>query len=511
MMNTPAPADYLVSLQERGVTLWIDNGQLHYRAEKGALNAQELARLRVMKDQLVTELVKLSGADGEQSQPEERAPSGLVPLSIQQEWLLTLMERHGEWPQVQSFAFRMTGALDARALEGSVNALLQRHDVLRAKVVNTRDLRGLEIGTPRRFRLEVIPVVRDSFAAHEEDDIRREISVIAQSMDAAAGSMLLARLLKISDRQHYLILVVHRLAADCLAIAQVFRELWLLYGEELRAQPPLLLAQPMEYRDYAISQLAADAQWQQKHGAYWQEHLANASAVQWPTDGDTACVGAGEMGLLQGSFGSTLSAGLRELARQTQILPALVVLTLYVSVVSRWCGQRDFVVPFNVAGRKAAHDSAVGCFSHIMYLRVRFDGDPLFPDLLRMVSNVFYKAVLHQDCGRMALQRPELLGGTFCQWLSWHPAEISGPELYKIPGRLGVEAVPVRFQSALDLANVPQEVTDVDISFFEKAGDIGVLLIFPKSRFANHTMERFMQELRITAEGIVSAPRRPLE
>ena len=66
-----------------------------------------------------------------------------------------------------------------------------------------------------------------------------------------------------------------------------------------------------------------------------------------------------------------------------------------------------------------------------------------------------------------------------------------------------IVARPVRFQTPRDLANVPPGVTDLDICFFERVDDIGMLLIFRAERFAASTMERFMHELRQEAERLV--------
>jgi hypothetical protein len=156
-----------------------------------------------------------------------------------------------------------------------------------------------------------------------------------------------------------------------------------------------------------------------------------------------------------------------------------------------------------VAGRQAAHEGVVGCFSHVSYLRLRVKKGEPFRDRLRSVSHVFYKAVFHQDCGRMVLSHPDLLGGTFYQWLSWHPAELSGPELYDIPDRAGIAVQPVRFQTASELANVPPGVTDLDTCFFECAGDIGVLLIGRPGRFVPSTLERFLETLRSSARQVI--------
>ena len=504
-MSMPELSDYLSSLHERGVRLWIDGGQLRYQASKGTLSTADLARLRMMRANIVSELTKPPLAAADHTMPVSQGEPQSIPVSFQQRWLLSLMEQDDDWPQTQSFAFRLTGLLQAQLLKRSVDALLRAHDSLRARVVSADGHHCWKIDEPCKHPLDVV-AVPESLAVEEKHNIRTLIAdLTARRAERAADSMLYTRLVRISDQQHYLILVVHRLAADCLAIGQIFRELWLQYGEGLRSQSPQSTPQSKQYRDYTLWQRATDAPWQQKHAGYWQQHLCDAVPIQWPADG-SASRGAENLVLLQGALGGKLSARLRELGRRAQSLPSMVMLTLYVCVISRWCKQQDFVVPFNVAGRHAAHDGVVGCFSHVLFLRVRLKGGELFQELLRRVSDEFYKAVFHQDFGRVALNRPDLLGGTFCQWLSWHPAELAGQEMYDIPQKLGISAQPVHFQSAWDFTNVPPGVTDLEVCFFDSATDIRMLLIFRRERFAESTLERLIQELRTLAEQIVTDP-----
>lgn len=501
-MDMPAPTDYLASLQKKGVRIWIDNGQVRYHANKGVLSAEDMARLRGMKDDIVTGLIKLPGVPTQYTGLQSRVGSLPAPVSFQQEWLLSLIEKRGNWGPAQAFAFHITGLLQTQILENSIDVILRRHDALRSRVLNVHGRRWLEIDAPCNYQLDIVPVP-DTFTAEETSNVRfYSADLVARCADPAIGPAVHFRLLRISDREHYLLLAVQRLAADCMSIGQVFRELWLQYGEELRARSPQFSGPPGQYRDYTTWQQGGNTQWHLKHGAFWQEYLHDATPVRWRTDGSISC---GKCGLtsLQGSFGTELSARLRELGRQTRSLPALVMLTLYVSVVSRWCGQWDLVVPFNVAGRQAAHDSVVGCFSHVLYLRVRLQADEPFAERLRLVSGEFYKAVFHQDLGRMALGRPDLLRGTFCQWLSWHPAELAGREMYEVPRQLGISARPVHFQTAQDFSNMPAGVTELDATFFESSGDIGMLLIFPRNVLAESTVEQLIRELRALAEQVV--------
>jgi hypothetical protein len=416
------------------------------------------------------------------------------------------MRKHPDWHRFQRFAFRLDGGLDARVLERSIDILLQRHDSLRATLVSTPAGSAPKADTAGPYRLDVVPIPA-RFADDEEHHIRLQIAaLVAQCAEPDSGPPLHLSLLRLSTQCHYLILIAHRLAADCVGLAQLLRELWLLYGEAIEVEPAALEPEPAQYQNYVTWQHATAAQWHARHHGYWESHLAGAPRLHWPVDAAATPTDSTELVSLQGTFGASLSTGLRDLARQTQTFPALVLLALYASVVSECCDQHDFVLPCNVVGRHATHEGVVGCFAHVLYLHLTVKKEEPFEELLRRVSNVFYKAIFHQDYGRMTLQRPDLLGGTLCQYIAWHPAELAGPDLYANPARLGLVSKPLRFQTALDLTTVPPGATDLDACFFDDRDEMAVLLISRRDRLAPATLDQVMQRLQSCAQQIVDTP-----
>jgi hypothetical protein len=508
------PADYMAFLNRNGVKLWIDAGQLRYHARKGALSTEELARLRSMRSEIVAELTKTGPSAPDD--PGQTQPTGDAPLSLQQRWLLKLLGEHPKWKGTLIHTFRLTGVLDCKALERSLASILDRHASLRTRMVRVAGEWGQKIETLDRFELPVVQVSGES-----DDEKQRSASLAIQNMgarelDPTAAPLMSARLLRLSRQEHFLVLLIHRLATDCLGIGQTIRDLWALYAQTVLEGPSKGSAGSAAYRDYALWQHTTDGAWQQKHGAYWNEYLASARCVSWPRNILRPVNGASapatvdrstEMVSLETSFGETLSAGLRELSRQTRTLLALVVLTVYVACVSMWCGQSEFVMPFVITGRAAAHEGVVGCFSHVIYLRLQLKGGESFTELLKLVNNEFYRAAaFRQDCGRVTTERPELLRGTLFQWLSWHPADIAGFHTDPALNQLGLEVEKVRCQSLEELSNVPPGRVDLEMNFFDSAGDICALALHEADRFAEGTLAHLMQDLRSVAEHVVRDP-----
>jgi hypothetical protein len=323
-----------------------------------------------------------------------------------------------------------------------------------------------------------------------------------------------AQLIQVSKREHFLIVLIHRLATDCLGVAHALGELWELYAQSTQASSLPDVTETPSYQNYAQQQRATDAAWRQRHAAYWDEYLSGAKPVAWPPEKCAPSQAPNTTGTLASFeiyFGEATSMGLIELSQQTQTLPALVVLSLYVACLSLWCEQSDLLVPFIVAGRAAAHEGVVGCFAHIAYLRIRLSGTESFIELLKRVSSEFYRAVtFRQDCGRMAAERPGLLQGTLCQWLSWHPADVAKLQLGEQPSACGLEVKAVRCQSLEELVNAPPEMVGLEVNFFEQAGKVAALAIYRPERFSDSAVEKLMAQFRMVAEHAIRDPRAPI-
>jgi hypothetical protein len=494
-MSTPAA--YVTFLNRNGVKLWVDNGQLHYHAKKGILGSEELARLRSMRTAIVAELTRnaASAAEG--------------PVSFQQRWFLRLLEAYPNWPATLSYIFHLQGALDPATLERSLEGILCAHPSLRTRVVRVCGEWRQQIEPRAGFQLPITQVSGETEAEKQHSTCVILQKMGARELDPLVDRLLSAQLVRVSAQEHFLLVLIHRLATDCVGMGQAFRDLWASYAQTAKNGCSTNLEESTRYRDYALWQHTTDEAWRQKHAAYWNDYLAGAQCIRWPMR-ECAARGSlnapGRLMSLESPFGETLSAGLIELGRQKQTLPALIMLSVYVVCVSMWCDQKDLVIPFLIAGRGAAHEGLVGCFSHVVYLRIRLKGGESFAEVLKLVSNEFYRAAaFRQDSGRMATERPGLLQGTLCQWLSWHPADIAGFQAVDQTSPLGLRVHAMRCQNLEKLTNAPPERVDLEINFFDAAGEISALAIYRTDRFAERAVGRLMEALRSTAEHAVIA------
>lgn len=429
-----------------------------------------------------------------------------LPLTFQQQWLLDFVQTHERWQCVAANAFRLKGALDVSLLRLCLNEAVRKNDALRTRIVITGASVRQEVLDAEEYPLESAPV-GGGCSARVESNARRLVEDLCdERMDLSAGPLWRATLLELSEREHWLVLAMHRLIGDCASIDQTYRAIQALYHE--CAQGKLIpTGCPPQYSDYTAWQQKASSEWVHRHEPYWRQRLDGAMPLEWPSDRHRTATSPGVLGKVSCSFGAALGTGLHDLARKMRTLSANLMLSVYAIVLWRWCQKTDFVLPFNVAGRATEYKSAIGYFSCVLYLRMRMTGNETFRDFVKSVANEFFGSLTHPDFGRVARQRPELLSGTLFQWLTWHPEDAMDTTLPAMPDptKLALERVTVRdFGEGLTV--VPPGVTSVEITVFDTPTELRAFGSYRADQFTAHTMERFMADLCSVTALVVRNP-----
>jgi Condensation domain/Phosphopantetheine attachment site len=429
-----------------------------------------------------------------------------VPLAHQQKWLWNLIQRHGDWNNVVVYTFRIKGALDVPVLQRSLEEVTRRHSALRTEFRTIDGVAHQLIAEPRSNPLQCVSIGDGSTSGTAADAQRFVEECFDLRLDLSDGPPFRIHLLKLDENEHWLVLSVHRLIADCASVEHAFREMWTLYAQALQGRLPVLSKDPLTYADYVAWQLKTARDWQSKHGAHWEKRMHDAKPWQAPIENCAVPAVRSRMGNMRCQFGSGLTASLREQARRSRTLLANLVLTIYAAALWRWSKQRDFIVPVVVAGRQSEQKSIVGIFSHVLYLRMQLMGHETFSQLLSYVGNEFFRALSHQDAGRMAAQAPELTGTVF-QWITWHPEEdfkVVLPETWDSL-ELMVERVAIRdFGEGFSV--MPPRTADVEVNFLDTAEGIMASGMYREDRFTAQEMQRFLAEVRYAAEQFVKDP-----
>src|SRR5262249_37729428 len=216
-----------------------------------------------------------------------RAKDDRCPLSFAQErlWLLAQLQPQSPLDSV-SAAVRVRGALDVSALRRSVEAIVMRHQALRATFVAVEG-RPLQIIAERQtVELPVIDLQGLPQSERASGAKRLATEEATRPFDLARGPLWRFRLYRLREAEHVLLASMHRIVSDDWSLRVLFGELAVLYSAFSRGQPSRLPQLPIQSGDFAIWQrdwLRGEMLEQQL--SYWKQRLSGALPVlELPTD-----------------------------------------------------------------------------------------------------------------------------------------------------------------------------------------------------------------------------------
>ena len=208
-----------------------------------------------MLEQLA-EAVREAGGEGKQALPPMRMISRLepMPLSFAQQrlWFLGQMEGVSATYHIPA-ALRLRGELDKEALKRSLDGIWERHEGLRSVFVAVE-------GEPR---VELLPVEMGlPLLEHDvrgigdaEAQLKELMRMEAQApFDLKQGPLIRARLVRMEDEEHVLLVTQHHIVSDGWSMGILARELGRLYGAFSRGEENPLEPLGIQYPDYAAWQ-----------------------------------------------------------------------------------------------------------------------------------------------------------------------------------------------------------------------------------------------------------------
>ena len=348
-----------------------------------------------------------------------RAPDALVPLTPPQRliWNTQITGSERDVLRLCVASIRILGPLSTDLLRVSLEGLVRRHESLRTRIVQTDGELWQHIDADAGDRLDIVDLTRTSDLDGAAQQLGEEF--LETKRDLSTGPLFEGRLLKLSNREHVLILAIDHVVSDATSSVILSREIWSLYDQAARGQPDSLPQLPIQFADYAVWLQHSYEAWLKRHEAYWRKHLAGVRPLRLTRDrGSSQQSRTPTSRILNFRFGKALSARLRDLAWRERTLLPMVVLVVYVIVMSRWIDQRDFVLPFLSHGRDHPKlINMVGFVANFLNLRVTINPEDTFVDLLSRLKLEVDAAYQHKDFNRVMDLIPECNTDLMFNWL----------------------------------------------------------------------------------------------
>ncbi len=319
-----------------------------------------------------------------------------IPLSFPQERLWFIDKLQGSLNYHIPIVLRLRGSFSRPAMDRCMAALTARHEALRTVFRETEN--GpvqviLPAGTPAAE-------YHDWQNGGGEEDLRAFIAQkITAPFNLEADPGIRFSVVRLSEAEHVLVIVMHHIASDGWSRSILVNELVSLYKQAQAGQEPVLPPLPVQYADYAL--------WQRSYLsgsvlegklAYWVNRLKHVEPLNLPLDFARPALQSTRGDVIEYALSPQLSAELAALSGRENSTLFMTLLAAFKVFLYRYTGQHDICVGTPVANRLPAEtEPLIGCFINTLALRTDLAGNPAFTELLARVRETTLSAYQHQD------------------------------------------------------------------------------------------------------------------
>ncbi|BBG29576.1 non-ribosomal peptide synthetase [Zymobacter palmae] len=289
--------------------------------------------------------------------------------------------------------------LDVGRLERAWNALIARHDMLRAVI---RD--------QQQCILTEVPhyTVAQHYLSTEQDITSLRETLSHQVIDPTQWPTFDLQVGLHPRQPARLWLCLDNLFLDGLSMQLLLSELEQCYQQPERQRP----APPLSFRDYRMA--LADQPLNQNSIAYWQQRLDTLpDAPQLPLKARPDSIGAPHFVRLKGALDADDWTALKARAAQHRLTPSALLLTAYASVLSAWSERQVFTLNLTLFDRQPLHpqiNQILGDFTSLMLLEWHPHGD--WQDSAEALQRQLRRDLEHRDVSALWVmrQRAQRLG-----------------------------------------------------------------------------------------------------
>jgi amino acid adenylation domain-containing protein len=452
-------------------------------------------------------LIEQRGASSPDDDAIIRQARNVAPLSFGQQRLWFMNQLNPATPVHNiPVAIELSGQPDVDILTRCLNEIMRRHESLRT-TIHQQDGKPVQAIAPSlTLALTVIDLTKLRRADQEVEKIK---SAEAQKpFDIAAGPLLRATLVRLSQNRNILLLTMHHIISDGWSMGVLLRELGALYSAYSTGAEPALPELTIQYADFAVWQRERLASSLDQQLSFWKQQLEGAPAVlQLPTDRARPAIqtfrGARHSLLLS----KELSNSLRDFSRTQQVTPFMTLLAALSVLLSRYTDQEDMVIGSPIVNRpRTETETLIGFFLNTLALRTRPAKHSTFRELLENTRDMVLGAFANRDLpfemlvealnpARDASRTP--LFQVFLNFLNFADDRVSLPRLTaESISPAGVWSQPDQSWSQFDMTLYARD--------FEE--QLQFILVYNSDLFDRARMVTMLDQLRLLLDQIVTAP-----
>ena len=393
--------EFLSQLRKSGIELKIEEDRLQISAPEGVLTTSLKEELIARKQEIIDFLRTVQEDSPATTRILPYPRGGPLPLSYSQErlWFLDQLEP-GNASYNMPGAIRLKGKLDLVCLQQTLDAILARHEVLRANFETHNDQPVQIIAPVQPLPLKIIDLSELPVVMQTRESRRLTEEEARRPFDLSKDLLVRATLLKLSADEHIFLLTIHHIVSDGTSIRIFANEFARLYSAFVSGQPNPLPPLSIQYADFAQWQRQwLDGERLQQQLDYWKQQLGGElPQLELLLDKPRPLAPSHQSGQEHLELPAPLASSLRSLSQKEDATLFMVLLAAFKLLLQRYTGLEDIIVGSPIAGRNQAEvENLIGFFINTLVLRTDLSGNPGFRELLRRVKRTALGAYTHQD------------------------------------------------------------------------------------------------------------------
>jgi non-ribosomal peptide synthetase component F/thioesterase domain-containing protein/acyl carrier protein len=299
-----------------------------------------------------------------------------------------------------AIAFHLEGDVQDVLVERCIRDLTLRHEALRTtyRMVNGELSQIISEEPLYDFSISDLRDIPEDQRRQRTEEVIREHSHV--HIDLAHGPVFFARLIHLTDREHFLACTVHHIACDGWSNGILIRDFAEMYTAFSQQRAPKLAELPFQFADFSLWQKEwLESSEAQAALAFWKEQIQRgAAAVDLPTDEPRNARKDGPGEIASRLLSPELHTKLKAYCRRREATMHQLLLSAFEALISRYTGQSRFLLGSSIANRtQAGMDDVVGRFANPQVIVADVEKNPTFHELLQRVIDWSGLAYAHQD------------------------------------------------------------------------------------------------------------------
>lgn len=415
--------------------------------------------------------------------------------------------------------FRLNGQLYRSHLQQSIQAIADRHEILRT-TFEVVDGQLVQVITP------ALPVslpwidLRQLPSDICENTVLEQIEqVVQQPFHFNTGPLFRVQLWQLQDTQHVLLLAFHHIIFDEWSSGVLIRELGEHYAALVDHRSPTCSTLPIQYADFAHWQ----REWLQgevlhSQLRYWKQQLQDVPMMHLPGATQRSSLNPlaqehqGASQLVE--FPQQLLNALEKLSQDIDVTLFMTLLAAFQVLLHHYTGQTDIAIGSPIANRHRSElEGLIGFLVNSLVLRTDLTGDPPFRELLTRVRTVTLAAYDHQDLPFEKLVeelQPVRSLGQNPLFQVVFALQNTPMETLDLPGLvlspMELETKTARFDLECYLWKCADNFRDLWGKGWRETDGLRGIIVYNTEIFDNSTISALLDHFQTLLEGIVNNP-----